>query len=251
MRRLSEQSLPAFDFDNKLSLNTKRVSVILCEDVSGSMASKYTLMNEQLKKFFSIKATDAVICGRTDLYVIKFSSTVSEPEKSTLLNYNFNPFTRDDFNGQTHLWSALLKAVELAETIISNNDYTPWILLYTDGFPNNEVDSVKDDAIAKLQSLEKEDKLVLFILGIGYNNDNDKVNKAILESISKRGKKLVFYASDLEIDVCRFFDALVKTLTVTVPRLDTFAIQKGGAVIYNIDDIVDTFFDDLKNQGLS
>lgn len=229
------------DIADRLSKNVKRLPIILCEDISGSMAPKRNLMNEELEYFFGIREIEPAVCRRTDISIIQFSDRVSDPVCSPLSKYIFEPFPDSLMGGTTHLWSALDKAIQLSEKYIDDPQYwAPWILLYTDGFANDEPEEFQDEVIKKLQAYEAELKLVIFILGIGDRDGNiEELNSEILERVSIRGKRVVFYAQEQELDISRFFQVMICTITKTMSNIKYFIRNADNQLILDIDKLVD------------
>lgn len=206
------------DISEKLSENLKRLPLILCQDISGSMSDKYELMNKQLNEFFDIQSIEPQVCRRTDLTIIKFNHIVHEPQEYLLSDYKFKRFSEEEMEGTTHLWGALDAALTVSEKYIKNEKYwCPWILLYTDGFSNDETEEEKKRVIKKLQAYEKEHSIVLFILGIGDEEGSlDALNMEELNNISMRKSKVVRYAVNQEIDIYNFFNTMIRTITSTL-----------------------------------
>lgn len=202
------------NISEKLRKNLKRLPIILCEDVSGSMASKCRLLNRQLKNFFRIKELEPEVCRRTDIEIIQFNDVVSEPIISTLDTYKYIPFLESDMTGSTHLWSALEKAIQVSEKYIDNPQYwAPWILLYTDGFANDEPSELQEKVVGTLQAYESVQKIALFILRIGdEKGGTDALNCKVLNHVSMRGNRAVLYALRQEMDIRRFFQAMINLM---------------------------------------
>lgn len=240
------------DMSNQLEKNLKRLPLILCEDISGSMMSKCELMNEQLYKFFSMKSIEPEVSRRTDIEIIKFNDKILEPITSTLSSYKFIPFEFEDMSGTTHLWGALDKALSSCEKYFNNTSYwTPWILLYTDGFDNDEPANLKEKVKIKLRAYEKENKIILFILGIGDKDGNiEKINTDELNCISKRGSKVVLYALNQELDISCFFQFMMKTITKTMSSPEFFVRNHDGTYALHIDRIYEEYEESKKLRNI-
>lgn len=240
------------DISKQLEKNLKRLPLILCEDISGSMTSKCQLMNEQLYKFFSIKSTEPEVSKRTDIEIIKFNDEIFEPITSTLSSYEFIPFEFEDMSGTTHLWGALDKALSTCKKYFNNTSYwAPWILLYTDGFDNDEPANLKEEVKAKLQAYEKENKIILFILGIGDKDGNiEELNTSELNSISKRGSKVVLYTLNQEMDISCFFQFMMKTITKTISGTEFFVRNHDGTYALRIERIYEAYEESKKLRSI-
>ena len=227
MKRYKLEPIP--DLTAQLNKNVKRLPVILCEDISASMASKCELMNKVMSQFFEIKSREPLVCTRTNISVIKFNNKIYESKETRLSEYEFRKFSDDDFTGTTHLWGALDKAVKLSKKYFDNAGYwTPIILLYTDGFPNDEHKDLKSKVIAKLQNHEKQRDILLFILGIGDEaGDVQELNPDVLNRISIYRDKSVLYAYKQEMDTYRFFQFVMRTITNTI-TYTPFIVEKNG-----------------------
>lgn len=236
------------DMTKQLEKNLKRLPLVLCEDISGSMASKCELMNEQLYKFFTMRSIEPEVSKRTDIEIIKFNDEICEPIISTLSSYKFIPFKFEDMSGTTHLWGALDKALSSCEKYFNNTSYwAPWILLYTDGFDNDEPANLKEEVKAKLQAYERENKIILFILGIGDKDGNiEELNVKELNSISKRGSEVVLYTLNQELDISCFFQFMMKTITKTISGTEYFVRNHDGTYTLRIERIYEAYEESKK-----
>lgn len=234
---------PVPDFSEKIRKNVKRLPLILCEDISGSMITKRELMNEQLEKFFEIKSKEPGACKRTDIEIIQFNNKLYEVATSSLDMYNFSPITSDQMSGTTHLWAALEKALQTCEKYLDPAKYwTPWILLYTDGYPNDEPAELKDRVKNKLRQYELEKKIIIFILGIGSVHEKDNnVNLALLNDISRLGEQVVLLAQEQEIDIERFFQFVMRTMVKTLTSMQFFMRDKNGKLALDPTKLVEIF----------
>lgn len=241
------------DISATLKKNLKRLPLILCQDISGSMSDKYELMNKELKHFLRIKSSEPEVCKRTDLTVIKFNHNVYVHDECLLSSYEFKEFSEEEMDGTTHLWGALDKALSVSEKYINDTNYwSPWILLYTDGFSNDEPEELKEEVIKKLQAYEKEHSIILFILGIGDAKGSlDALNINVLNSVSMRGSKVVQYAVDQEIDVCNFFQIMIRTITRTLSDKSFFVRDKNGNFVMSaeaIEALYDEYHKNIRNR---
>lgn len=234
---------PIPDFSERIQKNVKRLPLILCEDISGSMAAKCDLMNEQLKKFFEIRSKEPGACKRTDIVIIQFNDKLYETAASPLDTYSFSPFTPDQMSGMTHLWAALDKALHTCEEYLDIEKYwTPWILLYTDGFQNDESLELRERVINKLQQYELEKKIIIFILGIGsVDKDDNELNLTLLNDISILGEQVVLHAQDQEIDIERFFQFVMRTMVKTLTSMQFFVRDKNGKLALDPAKLVELF----------
>lgn len=238
------------NISEKLRKNLKRLPIILCEDISGSMATKYRLLNRHLNNFFKIKELEPEVCRRTDIEIIQFNSTVLQLSVSSLDSYKFVPFSKSDMSGLTHLWSALEKAIQVSKKYIDNPQYwAPWILLYTDGFDNDEPLELQERVKKTIQAYERVHKIALFILGIGDEHEGtDELNPAVLNNVSLRGNRAVLYAMSQEVDVRRFFQAMIKTITSSMTNAKQFVREWDGEYRLDLDQIFDDY-ESLLNQS--
>lgn len=221
---------------DRLAKKTKRLPLVLCEDISGSMSLKYELLNGQLSEFFSIKDTEPQLSRLVDMEIIQFNETVTSMT-TTLDKYYFTPFRQTDLKGTTHFWEALDNAIQSCEKYINNPRYwSPWILMYTDGNPNGDPLGLREKVIARLRRHEENNDILPFFLGIGeLSKGESPLNLNFLSSISKRGSQAVVCAVNEKIDTKRFFRFMMRTIISTLSSARYFIADESGQKKMNCD----------------
>lgn len=175
----------AGDDDLDLINNTSaRVPVALCLDVSGSMYDCIDELNKGVQAFYDAVRNDEVAKDSCEIAVVTFSSGVQVAEDFGLVHEKQAP--KFSAYGGTDMTGGVKKALELlAERKQKYKDtgveyYQPWLIIMSDGEPN-DLNSVKEQQAITLQ-MEAEKKLTIFSIFIG----NDR-GKETLAGFSKRG----------------------------------------------------------------
>lgn len=177
-----------YEGEDDLIFNTAaRCAVCLCLDTSGSMNPYIDELNEGIKLFYdSIRANDlasksceiAIVTYDSDVKVVEDFSSIDTKKPKTLAA-----------SGSTKMGEGVQKALELLSARkqkykdIGVDYYQPWLVLMSDGYPDN-LSTVKD-AQKITKELEDEKKLTIFPIGIGNDVDLD-----ILSDFSNKKKAL-------------------------------------------------------------
>ena len=167
----------------------RRLPICFCLDVSGSMSGKpIRELNDGLQSFFSSIKENEETRNTADICVVTFGGTVDI----------FLPFGRlakgqpvPEIHATTSLTpmgEGILTALELLNARkegyknLGIKYYQPWLVVITDGAPQGEnAMENMEKAISATVSLEEEERLVVFNIGVGMN-----VDYTLLKSLSKK-----------------------------------------------------------------
>lgn len=215
-------------FNPALSGGCKTI-IVLCVDISNSMHKKETVLNKSIRAFLSEIDKDVHSQYCTEVAVVTYDEKPHDfvdftTKKSDIPEIKIpNPKKRDD--GWSDIGKALSYSIDKARTewaLQRNNGmaYLPWVILFTDGIPENSDNSANKNmqmAIDKLRSLEipqqNTDKVHFIGIGVGK-----KVNQELMKRISVYGESRYKHASDFS-DLSKVFK-FVGATTVTNKRAD-------------------------------
>ena len=174
---MAQNGINASDFG---SSTKRRLPICFCLDTSGSMmGNPIKQLNQGLSNFIaSIKANDDTRSS-TDIAIITFGSAVEI----------VMPFGRISGEGlpdisasttMTPIGEGILTALELLNARKEGYKeqgikyYQPWLVVITDGAPQGPNAMANMElAIKACNELEKDDKLVIFNIGVGNSVDWD------------------------------------------------------------------------------
>lgn len=170
--------------DDDYVLNGKKFAVCMVIDVSGSMSPYVGDLSNKFNEFIDHAKEDNDVRNTMDLALLTFSNDVTDKLNgfSDIKGVEHQSFVA---SGSTNMTDALEKANEMVRERTHTyrrmgiEAYKPWIILMTDGYPNN-AESVATIG-STLKSREKEGKLHVFALGMGTNFD-----KNVLLSVSEK-----------------------------------------------------------------
>ncbi|ETK11245.1 hypothetical protein T231_00965 [Tannerella sp. oral taxon BU063 isolate Cell 6/7/9] len=177
------------DFSHEVAQNgADKCFCILVLDTSGSMYGEpITELNNGLKQFQSDILNDTDALTKLEVSIITFGSTVQQIQAPAAIDRFEMPHLTA--NGTTPMISAIDEAIVLAEDRKNwykdqgLGYYRPWIVLMTDGEPD-EISEVSDMA-AKLRDLSAGKKINFTAIGIG-----DDVNMEVLGELSPNPARL-------------------------------------------------------------
>lgn len=171
----------------------KRLPICFCLDVSGSMIAptesgrtRIEKLNEAFSKFITAMKANDEVASSADIAMVTFGG------KAGILQ-NFGPLSTLDVpeikvnqRSLTPMGEAVqvaLKLLEIRKAAYKDKGlkyFQPWLIVLTDGEPEG-TDAVEnmEKAIAQATDLEKDNKLVIFNIGIGTD-----VNLDILKRLS-------------------------------------------------------------------
>jgi uncharacterized protein YegL len=155
------------------------IATVLLVDTSGSMSGitssgkrKIDELNEGLVLFRDDAIGDELTQKRAEVALVTFDDSIQVIQNFTSIE-NFNPPTLS-VNGETHMGSAILKAIEMVETRKTEykdqgiDYFRPWIFLITDGEPTdmNEGDSLWASVTQKVHEGEEKGHFSFFAVGV-------------------------------------------------------------------------------------
>ena len=171
----------------------KRLPICFCLDTSGSMdaptpsgRTRNQELNDAFSKFRSAMKANEEVNSSADIAIITFGGTAA-------IHKNFGPISSTDIpqievksRSLTPLGEAIqigLKLLEIRKQGYKDKGikyFQPWLVVLTDGEPEGK-DAVEnmEEAIKLTTTLEQENKLVVFNIGIGSD-----ANLEILQRLS-------------------------------------------------------------------
>lgn len=163
-------------YDSDYTINGKKFAVCMVIDVSGSMSPYVDELSEKFNEFISNAKEDNDVKNTMDLAVLTFSSDVNDElngfsDIKGVQRMNFSAY------GTTNMSLALERANEMVRERthvyrrMGIEAYKPWIILMTDGYPD---DAYAVSAIGSiLKQREKDGKVHVFALGMGRDFDKN------------------------------------------------------------------------------
>ena len=193
---MAENSINASDFG---SSTKRRLPICFCLDTSGSMmGNPIQQLNQGLSNFIaSIKANDDTRSA-TDIAIITFGSSVDIVMPFGKIGNEGLPEIKASTT-MTPIGEGILTALELLNARKEGYKeqgikyYQPWLVVITDGAPQGPNAMANMElAIKACNELEKDDKLVIFNIGVGNSVDFD-----ILKRVSvKRAEPISVSSGD-------------------------------------------------------
>ncbi len=157
---------------------TTRVPICLCLDVSGSMrGDPIDELNSGVQLFYDAIRQDEVAYYSAEICIVTFGGFHAECKQdfsSLEIAPNAPEFNAD---GGTPMGEAVimaLKKLEQRKQEYKDNgiDYfQPWLVLMTDGQPNDNVLSLIKESAERTAKMVSEGKLTIFPIGIGKHAD--------------------------------------------------------------------------------
>ncbi len=198
------EGITAGDFSKS---TRKRLPICFCVDTSGSMEAPTTNgktrmeeVNEAFFSFINAMKQNEDVAASSDIAVVSFGGEAK-------IETNFQPiknFSMNEFSAVHRAYTPLGESIQVALKMLEIRKekykekgmkyYQPWLVVITDGEPEGEnaVENM-DIAVQQATALEKENKLVVFNVGIG-----DDVNIDVLKKLSvKREKPITVKETDL------------------------------------------------------
>lgn len=168
----------------------KRLPICFCLDVSGSMqGDRIASLNNALKIYFSTIAVNADAVASVDVAIVTYGGYVDVLQKFSPINSikevpevvvrprSFTPM------GEGILTS--LKLLELRKQGYKDRGmkyYQPWLVLITDGKPEGpDADVHFQEALFELNKLEREEKMVVFNIGVSDDADMESLTKVSIK----------------------------------------------------------------------
>lgn len=179
------EGFSASDFGNSTK---RRLPICFCLDTSGSMmGNPIKQLNAGLANFIaSIKANDDTKSA-TDIAIITFGSSVEIVMPFGKINNDGLPEISASTT-LTPIGEGILTALELLNARkegykdMGIKYYQPWLVVITDGAPQGPNAMANMElAIKACNELEKDDKLVIFNIGVGSATDFDILKRLSLK----------------------------------------------------------------------
>ena len=198
---MQENYLRRFDFSNK----SKRLPVCFCIDTSSSMdrvidgfesarptgKSKFvdqnnynevdggiTVMdkiNEGIANFYRAIREAEIACDCCEIAVVTFNDEPTLYDGFSSVDEKTDPCFKAVENGNSVFTSAIKMSLEILEeqkTFLKNNKinyYQPWLVLFTDGLPSDDVYLIKQE-LMKMQTAP-DPKLTVYTVGFPANKE--------------------------------------------------------------------------------
>ncbi len=192
--------------DDNYTLNDKKFAVVMVIDVSGSMAYQIEALSTAFNRFIQESRANSDVRNAVDIAVITFGSDVRD-EFNGFCDISSVPEMHFSLRGSTNMTDALELANQMARDrthLYARNGitaYKPWIMLMTDGFPDDPQSYMS--VAQKIKQREADGKLHTFVLGMG-----DGFNRKLLQELTNK----CFAITDW--DFSEFFSWLGKSLAV-------------------------------------
>ena len=169
----------------------KRLPICFCLDTSGSMAAPTATgknrmyeLNEAFSKFVDAMKNNDEVASSADIAIITFGGQANILQKFTPVSKISTPKIEYKDRSLTPMGEAIQAALKLLE--IRKNGYKqkgmeyyqPWLVVLTDGEPEGQ--NAKEEmqkAIEQTTDLEKQNKLVVFNIGIGSDANLEELKK--------------------------------------------------------------------------
>ena len=198
----SIDSIHPFDFEN----SSRRLPVIICLDVSGSMRNNVKDLEEGLKQFLRECRDDQNAKYSCEVLILTFSETITVIQHfDTVDNITKNGIPSYNLvaNGYTATGEAVRLGLELLDERwkeLKNGGtsrYMPWLVVMSDGLPEGKTTQITAERMAVLDEVSQElarrvklKQLTTFSIGIGKYN-----NKEVMDKLSPGPRKSVHLQS--------------------------------------------------------
>lgn len=153
---------------------TNRVPIVLCLDVSGSMAgAPINELNNGVKLFFDVLHADTIATASAEIAIVSFNdqpNLVLDFQGLARINQPpmLTPSGSTDLGGGIDLALSLLDARKREYQNTGVDYFQPWLILMTDGAPTT---TTHQQMSTRVCQLEGEGRLVVFPIGIGIGAD--------------------------------------------------------------------------------
>lgn len=188
------EGLSAGEFDNSLK---KKLPICICLDVSGSMiaptnngSTRIDELNKAFIKFIDSMKSNKDVASSADIAIVTFGGKVDVIQPFAPIENIQAPLIEVNERSFTPMGEAIqvgLKLLELRKEGYKNlkgtKYYQPWLVIITDGEPEGEnaIENIVA-ATAQLNELEKENKLVVYNIGIGEDADMETLKKLSIKN---------------------------------------------------------------------
>ncbi|MBK5897787.1 vWA domain-containing protein [Catonella massiliensis] len=172
-------------------------------DTSGSMQGEpINELESALNRFKIEVCEDKTTRDVLDVAIVEFNSTVNVVQEFVPIEYmepvSLKAYGGTDMNGG--LRTAIDMVIERGRfySLSGTQPYCPWIVMITDGYPNDSIDNVAEEIL----SLDQQDKLRLWSLAV-KGADTKPLNKL------GHGKRVLALEG---YDFSKFFDWVNKSM---------------------------------------
>lgn len=160
------------------NLGECHIAAVLAVDTSGSMAGiPIDELNKGLAAFGEALQKDSLACGRAEVCIISFNSSVqTEMSFRPATEYEAPTLSASGLTSMNEAIECALDALEVRKQTYKDNGvsyYRPWLFLLTDGAPTDE--EKENAARIRLQNAIRNKKVVYMPMGIGSNADLKKL----------------------------------------------------------------------------
>jgi uncharacterized protein YegL len=214
--------------DDLVTNTTARIPVCICIDTSGSMYGEpIEELQRGIEAFYEAVRKTPTAIDSCEICIVQFSDGASVLEDYSLVgqksNLRLNAIGGTDMNAGVELALRTLADRKAKYKKNGVEYYQPWLVLMSDGEPNDPVPNVQAQTLA----LEAQKKLTVFAIGIG-----DGCDLNTLQGFTKRkALKLKEYRFE------EFFEWLGKSIgavSASQPgegvKLDTSGISSWGDI---------------------
>ena len=211
----------------------KRLPICFCLDTSGSMIAPTTSgktrideLNDAFSKFITAMKANDEVSASADIAMITFGGNAKILKTFTPVTKFETPKLEVNMRSLTPIGEAIqvgLKLLELRKSEYKKRGmeyYQPWLVVFTDGEPEGEnAINEMNNAIAQVIELERQNKLVVFNIGIGSD-----VNLDIIKKLSEKREKPISVA---ETNLDEVFEFLGKSSDTAVSGNDNTDVLYG------------------------
>lgn len=170
--------------DDDYTINGKKFAVVMVLDVSGSMSNQIGSLEDSFNRFIDYAKENKDVRQTMDLALLTFGTDVKD-EFNGFTDIKDVPYINLNTRGSTNMTEALRIANEMARERTRTyrhtgiEAYKPWIILMTDGYPDN-IESATAMA-SEIRKRESEGKIHAFALGMGT-----EYNRTVLEAMTDK-----------------------------------------------------------------
>lgn len=216
-----------FDFDME-DVGGRKTIIVLCVDTSNSLYGWQREVNSAIKAFFAELDKEPKARYGTEVAVVTYDTKPRIHVNFTTEKAEITPITIPAHNptgGWTDIGEALDFSIDLAieewKKLKSKGVpvYLPWVILFTDGKPENKEKNAIEKLLAaseRLKSYEfpqkKNDKILFIGIGVG-----DNVDVGLMRNISAHGKVRYLHANNFSM-LSQLFKFVGATTVTNVGR---------------------------------
>lgn len=206
---------------------TPRVPVMLCLDTSASMTGDPIMeLAKGVTLFYESIFDDEIARYSAEIGIVTFGYGGVQQVA------DFGPAERKpaleiQAGGHTPMGEAVCKALNLLEARKQEYQdagvdyFQPWLVLMTDGMPNDENRYYIDEAIRRIGDLVRQKKLSVFPIGIGSEADMDTLGLFSPERSPLRLRELKFK------EFFEWLSASVQQVSASIPGQDIPLNEEG------------------------